>query len=90
MNGQLDRATLAVDIWNIAKWPRVIIVDVLATHGFAFTVASESWHVHHDGAVQETTPALSGSTQITGDLDTFCAILGIPDAKLSPGVKYFG
>lgn len=49
-----------VDIFKVWRFPRAALVEVFGKYGFTFTVASEPWHLHHDG----TTPAGSGSTPI--------------------------
>lgn len=54
----------AVDIWNVAKFPRQILVTVFAAHGLHFNIPHEPWHAQHNG----TTTAGTG-TPIGDDMD---------------------
>lgn len=46
-----------VDIWNVAKFPHAVLVEVFGKYGFTFNVASESWHMHHNGMAVATLSA---------------------------------
>lgn len=50
----------AIDIFNVYRYPRNVLVSVAAKWGFTFNVPSELWHMQHNG----TWPAGGGSTPI--------------------------
>jgi hypothetical protein len=57
----------AVDIYNVAQYPRAVLVSVMASFGFSFTqAASEPWHVAHDGReIPDSAVAGSGGVPIS-------------------------
>lgn len=55
----------AIDIFNVYRYPRNVIVPVAAKYGFTFNVPSELWHIQHNG----TWPAGGGTTPIEKEED---------------------
>lgn len=45
-----------VDIFNVYRYPRHIIVPVAAKWGFTFNVPSELWHMQHNGIMPAALP----------------------------------